>query len=59
MRAVAYLMLVPIEDPQSLVDIEVERQRPSGRTEAASLRQAHATGETGGAIGKIVLAGFR
>jgi hypothetical protein len=31
MRAVAYLMLVPIEDPQSLVDSEVERPRSSGR----------------------------
>ena len=31
MRAVAYLKLLPIEDPQSLVDIEVERPRPSGR----------------------------
>jgi hypothetical protein len=31
MRAVAYLMLVPIEDPQSLVDNEVERPRSSGR----------------------------
>jgi hypothetical protein len=31
MRAVAYLMLVPIEDPQSLVDNEVERPRSFGR----------------------------
>ena len=31
MRAVAYLKPLPIEDEQSLVDIEVGRPRPSGR----------------------------
>ena len=31
MRAVAYLKPLPIEDEQSLVDIEVDRPRPSGR----------------------------
>ncbi len=42
MRAVAYKKSLPIEHPESLLDLE----------------RAHALIENGGARGKVVLAGF-